>query len=76
MEICAGSDHRHLRAIARKLTEMAEAGDLQAIREVFARLDGRPVQAIERSDVLNPVGDEHFGSVRRREVRRGENKCQ
>ena len=30
MEICAGTDHRYLRAIARKLIEMAEGGDLQS----------------------------------------------
>jgi hypothetical protein len=51
MEICAGNDPRHLRAIARKLIEMAEGGDLQAIKEVGDRLDGRPAQAIERGDV-------------------------
>jgi hypothetical protein len=32
MEIRAGNDTRHLRAIARKLIEMAEGGDLQAIK--------------------------------------------
>jgi hypothetical protein len=32
-EICAGNDDRHLRAIARKLIEMAEGGDLQAIKD-------------------------------------------
>ncbi len=48
MEICAGNDPRHLRAIARKLFEKALAGDLQAIREIADRLDGKPVQAIER----------------------------
>ena len=30
LEIRAGNDHRHLRAIARKLIKMAEGGDLQA----------------------------------------------
>jgi hypothetical protein len=50
MEICAGNDPRHLRAIARKLFEKALAGDLQAIREIADRLDGKPVQAIERHD--------------------------
>jgi hypothetical protein len=51
MEICAGNDPRHLRAIARKLIEMAEGGDLQAIKEVGDRLDGKPSQVIERGDV-------------------------
>ena len=51
MEISAGSDPRHLRAIARKLIEMAEGGDLQAIKEVADRLDGKCAQVIERGDV-------------------------
>jgi hypothetical protein len=45
MEICAGNDPRHLRAIARKLIEMAEGSDLQAIKEVGDRLDGKCAQA-------------------------------
>jgi hypothetical protein len=50
MEICAGNDPRHLRAIARKLFEKALDGDLQAIREIADRLDGKPAQAIERGN--------------------------
>ena len=50
LEICAGNDPRHLRAIARKLIEMAEGGDLQAIKEVGDRLDGKCAQVIERGD--------------------------
>ena len=45
MEICAGNAPRHLRAIARKLFEKALHGDLQAIREIADRLDGKPAQA-------------------------------
>ena len=41
MEICNGNDLRHLRAIARKLIEMAEGSDLQAIKGVGDRLDGK-----------------------------------
>ncbi|WP_155255092.1 MULTISPECIES: hypothetical protein [Bradyrhizobium] len=51
MEIRAANDHRHLRAIARKLIEMAEGGDLQAIKEIGDRLDGKCAQTIERGDV-------------------------
>ena len=51
MEICAGNDPRQLRAIARKLFEKALDGDLQAIREIADRLDGKPAQVIERGDV-------------------------
>jgi len=55
MEICAGNDPRQLRAIARKLIEMAEGGDLQAIREIGDRLDGKCAQTIERGDVTAEV---------------------
>jgi hypothetical protein len=41
---------RRLRAIADKLAEKAEQGDLQAIQQIADRLDGRPPQAIERHD--------------------------
>ena len=45
MEVAAaGDDSRKLRAIARKLLEVAESGDIQAIREVGDRLDGKPAQ--------------------------------
>jgi hypothetical protein len=36
--------------IIEKLLDKAEQGDLQAIREVMDRLDGKPAQAIERRD--------------------------
>ena len=39
-----------LRRIAEKLTEKAEEGDLAAIRELADRLDGKPVQMIDRRD--------------------------
>ena len=42
---------RRLRVIIEKLLDKAEQGDLQAIKEVFDRLDGKPVQAIERGDI-------------------------
>jgi hypothetical protein len=41
---------RRLRIIADKLVEKAEQGDIQAIREIGDRLDGKAVQAIERDD--------------------------
>jgi hypothetical protein len=43
---------RRLRIIAEKLADKAEQGDIQAIREIADRLDGKPAQAIERGDVL------------------------
>ena len=41
-----------LRLIANRLIDKAEEGDLQSIRELVDRLDGRPVQAIDRHEVL------------------------
>jgi len=57
---------RRLRVIVEKLLERAEGGDLQAIREIFDRLDGRPVQSIERGDVpLHSMSDaELFAIIR------------
>jgi hypothetical protein len=50
MEVAAaGADHRKLRAIAKKLLEKAEEGDMQAINCVADRLDGKPAQSVELS---------------------------
>ena len=43
----AGDDHAILRAIAKKLLEKAEGGDMQAINCLANRLDGKPQQAVE-----------------------------
>jgi hypothetical protein len=42
---------RRLRIIADKLADKAEQGDLEAIKQVADRLDGRPPQAIEHGNV-------------------------
>jgi hypothetical protein len=64
MEIDAGSDPRRLRAIARKLIEMAEGDDLQAIKEVGDRLDGKCAQVIERGDArLEDMTDQQLMAV-------------
>jgi hypothetical protein len=57
MEIkAAGDDHQKLRAIAKRLLEKAEEGDMQAINCLADRLDGKPQQAVEVSgDVLRYV---------------------
>jgi hypothetical protein len=48
MEIAAaGEDHKKLRAIARKLLDKAEDGELQAIAMLADRLDGRPRQQMD-----------------------------
>jgi HPt (histidine-containing phosphotransfer) domain-containing protein len=50
MEIAAaGDDTRSLRRVARALLDTAASGDVQAIREVADRLDGKPAQAIEHT---------------------------
>ena len=41
-------DANKLRKIADKLLEMAEQGDMQAIKELGDRLDGKPNQSIEQ----------------------------
>jgi hypothetical protein len=64
MEIRNGNDHRVLRTIARKLIEMAEGGDLQAIKEVGDRLDGKCAQVIERGDArLEDMTDQQLMAV-------------
>lgn len=48
MEIAEAEDNpRSLRKIAQKLLDKAVAGDVQAMREVADRLDGKPAQAVE-----------------------------
>jgi len=41
-----------LRRIADRLIDKAEQGDLSSAREIADRLDGRPVQMIDRHDVV------------------------
>lgn len=51
MEIAkAGEDRKALRAVAAKLLEKAEQGDIQAIKEIADRMDGKVPQAIEGGD--------------------------
>lgn len=52
----AANGHRRLRNIAEQLVLAAEGGDIQAIKEVADRLDGKPPQAI--------VGDDDSDAVR------------
>lgn len=44
IELAAAEDHKQLRGIARKLIEAAAAGELQAIKEIADRIDGKPAQ--------------------------------
>jgi hypothetical protein len=50
MELAAaGEDLKKLREIACALIEKAAAGDIQAIRELADRLDGKPTQMLEHT---------------------------
>ena len=46
----AQSDPERLRRIAEKLLTMAEDGDMQAMKEIGDRIDGKPAQAITGDD--------------------------
>jgi hypothetical protein len=55
---------RRLRIIAEKLADKAEQGDIQAIREIADRLDGKPPQAIERGDApLEALSDRELFAI-------------
>jgi hypothetical protein len=61
MEIAAAQDDanpRSLRAIARKLLDRAGEGDIQAIKEIADRLDGKVPQGIGGDDELPPIATE------------------
>jgi hypothetical protein len=50
MELAAaGENLKKLREIARAHIEKAAAGDMQAIKDLADRLDGRPAQVLEHS---------------------------
>src|SRR6516164_3196859 len=56
MELAAaGEDLKKLREIARVHIEKAAGGDMQAIKELADRLDGRPAQILEHSGPETPV---------------------
>jgi hypothetical protein len=56
MEIAAaGEDMPALRSVAQALIGKAMMGDVQAIKELGDRLDGRPAQAIVGDDDADPV---------------------
>lgn len=56
MEIAdADGDFKRLRRIAVALLDKAEGGDVQAIKEIGDRLDGKVAQAIIGDDSEDPV---------------------
>lgn len=56
MEIAAGGqDHKTLRRIAAQLLAKAEEGDMQAIKELADRMDGKVPQALVGDDDMDPL---------------------
>lgn len=64
---CVQSDGERLRRIAEKLLDQAEEGNIQAMKEIGDRLDGKAEQALTNAE----GGDlfETFGKVVREIVR-------
>lgn len=59
MELAAaGEDHKALRLVAQQLIAKANEGDLNAIKELADRIDGKVPQAIG-GDPLNPIEHVH-----------------
>lgn len=56
MELAAaGEDHKALRMIAARLIEMAASGDMQAIKELADRTDGKSVQQIDADVTVRSI---------------------
>lgn len=54
-EAVEGSDKTKLRAVADALVDKAMAGDVQAIKEVADRIDGKVPQAVVGDDDSDPL---------------------
>ena len=55
----AADNPRSLRKVAERLIDKAMEGDVQAIKEIGDRLDGKPAQAIVGDDEHDPVNILH-----------------
>lgn len=53
--VAAGEDHKALREVARSLIAAAQAGDMQAIKELADRVDGKVPQAVVGDDEQDAV---------------------
>jgi hypothetical protein len=54
-EMSDGEDLKKLRQIARAHIEAAAAGDMQAIKDLADRLDGKPAQVLEHTEGIQPT---------------------
>lgn len=62
----AQNDSQKLRALADKLIEKAEEGDVSALRELGDRLDGKPAQSVTLAgDQDNPLVTKIVREVRK-----------
>jgi hypothetical protein len=66
-EAVEGSETTKLRAVADALVDKAMAGDVQAIKEVADRIDGKVPQAVVGDDEADPISLVHI--IERRLVR-------
>jgi hypothetical protein len=58
--------HKKLRAIAAKCVEAAIAGDMQAMREIGDRLDGKPMQSMDmtvRQAIAKELSDDELADI-------------
>ncbi len=53
----AGENSKALRNIAKKLIAQAESGDLQAIKELVDRTDGKAVQQVDMDATVRTIED-------------------
>jgi hypothetical protein len=51
----AGDDNRKLRLIAAKVIEMAEEGDLEAVKLIWDRLEGKPLQQVDVNQTIEQI---------------------
>lgn len=55
----AGDDHKALRDVADKLLALAMSGDMQAIKELADRIDGKVAQPVSGADGEPPINILH-----------------
>lgn len=57
--LAAGEDHKALRLIAKALISKAQDGDMQAVKELADRIDGKVPQALVGDDEHDPINVNH-----------------